>query len=160
MISVELERPYGVCPHCGDDTSWNNDYQYGWTVQSTAHEQFELVWDDPDCNKLRTQLGANCHWRCRTREPSGGSTSAPAITAEQAAALAASVITAAQPLCFPNWQLKTDRKQEIFLAITKALVQQHKEANLHPPATGFVDRAIRLLEKTRYVGTTEPNAAS
>jgi hypothetical protein len=66
MISVELERPYGVCPHCGDDTSWNNDYQYGWTVQSTAHEQFELVWDDPDCNKLRTQLGANCHWRCRT----------------------------------------------------------------------------------------------
>lgn len=53
MISVELERPYGVCPHCGDDTSWNNDYQYGWTVQSTAHEQFELVWDDPDCNKLR-----------------------------------------------------------------------------------------------------------
>lgn len=84
----------------------------------------------------------------------------PAITIEQAATLAASVIAAAQPLCFPHWQLKTDRKQEIFLAITKALVQQHRDANLHPPATGFVDRAIRLLEKTRYVGTTEPNADS
>lgn len=70
------------------------------------------------------------------------------------------MVAAAQPLCFPNWQLKTDRKQEIFLAITKALVQQHKNANLHQPATGFVDRAIRLLERTRYVGTTEPDAAT
>jgi hypothetical protein len=32
------------------------------------------------------------------------------------------------------------------------LVQQFKEANLHMPATGFVARVIRLLEKTRFVG--------
>lgn len=83
----------------------------------------------------------------------------PGIAPDEAAAIAASVVAAAQPLCFPNWHLKTDLKQNLFLELTKVLVQKHSGADLHKPATGFVDRAIRLLERTRFLGKTEPDAA-
>ena len=75
-----------------------------------------------------------------------------ALTEEQSAAIAAAVVAKANELCFPNWQLKSDVKQSLFLEITATLVQQFKDANLQMPATGFVERAIRLLEKTRFVG--------
>jgi type I restriction enzyme R subunit len=76
----------------------------------------------------------------------------PSLSVEQSAAVAASVTSKAGELCFPNWWLKTDVKQSLFLEFTATLVQQFKDANLHMPATGFVERAIRLLEKTRFVG--------
>ena len=49
-----------------------------------------------------------------------------------------------QKVCFPNWHLKSDVKSDLFLAITTVLVQQFKDANLHMPATGFVERAYAL----------------
>jgi hypothetical protein len=33
-------------------------------------------------------------------------------------------------------------------------------ANLHMPATGFTERAMRLLEKTRFVGKMDENTSS
>ncbi len=83
----------------------------------------------------------------------------PAITEVQAAAIAAAIVEEARKLCFPNWHLKSDVKGALFLAITTALVQQFKDANLHMPATGFAERAIRLLEKTRFVGKTDEDSA-
>ncbi|HEY7153839.1 MAG TPA: type I restriction endonuclease subunit R [Gemmataceae bacterium] len=76
----------------------------------------------------------------------------PSLSQEQAGALAAAIVAKAGELCFPNWHLKSDVRQALFLGITMVLVQQFKDANLHLPATGFVDRVIRLLEKTRFVG--------
>ena len=40
------------------------------------------------------------------------------------------------------------------------LVQQFKDANLHMPATGFAERAMRLLEKTRFVGKADEGSTS
>jgi type I restriction enzyme R subunit len=82
------------------------------------------------------------------------------ITEEQAGAIAAGVVAEAQKVCFPNWHLKSDVKSELFLGITTALVQHFKDANLHKPATGFVERAMRLLEKTRFVGKADADGAS
>jgi type I restriction enzyme R subunit len=79
----------------------------------------------------------------------------PGLADEEAAAIAAAVVGAAAKVCFPNWHLKSDVKTELFLGITTVLVQQFKGANLHMPATGFTERAMRLLEKTRFVGTSE-----
>lgn len=76
----------------------------------------------------------------------------PAITEELSHAIAAAVVGEAGKVCFPNWHLKSDVKSDLFLGITTVLVQQFKDANLHMPATGFVERAMRLLEKTRFVG--------
>lgn len=73
-----------------------------------------------------------------------------AITEAQAAAIAASLVEEGRKLCFPNWHLKSDVKADLFLAMTRTLVQQFKDANLHNPSTGFVERAMRLLEKTRF----------
>jgi type I restriction enzyme R subunit len=84
----------------------------------------------------------------------------PAISETTAAQVAAAVLAKARELCFPNWQLRTDVKQDLFLAITTTLFQQFKDAGLHAPTTGFVDRCIRLLEKTRFVGAFEKNANS
>ena len=78
----------------------------------------------------------------------------PGIAEEQALSIAAAVVGAAAKVCFPNWHLKSDVKTELFLGITTVLVQQFKGANLHMPATGFTERAMRLLEKTRFVGTS------
>jgi type I restriction enzyme R subunit len=74
----------------------------------------------------------------------------PAVSEEQAANIAGTVVERARALCFPNWHLKTDVKQTLFLELTTMLVQQFKEANLHLPQSGFVERAIRLLERTRF----------
>lgn len=76
----------------------------------------------------------------------------PAVSAEQAGSIAAAIVAAVGPLCFPNWWLKSDVKQDLFREITIVLVQRFKDANLHLPGVGFVDRALRLLEKTRFVG--------
>ncbi len=84
----------------------------------------------------------------------------PAITEEQSAAIATAVLEAASKHCFPNWHQKSDVKQNIFLDITIALVQQFRDANLHKPETGFVDKTIRLLEKTRFVGQGHEDNAS
>jgi type I restriction enzyme, R subunit len=84
----------------------------------------------------------------------------PGITAEKAAAVAAAVIAEAGKICFPNWHLKSDVKSDLFLGITTVLVQQFKDANLHMPATGFTERAMRLLEKTRFVGKTDEDGTS
>jgi type I restriction enzyme R subunit len=84
----------------------------------------------------------------------------PAITQEQATAIAAAITVEAHALCFPNWHLKTDVKSELFLAITRTLVQQFKDANLHMPVTGFTERAMRLLEKTRFVGKADEDIPS
>ena len=62
-------------------------------------------------------------------------------------------------MCFPNWQLKSDVKQNLFREITIALVQQFKDAVLHMPATGFVERVLRLLEKTRFIGKPDEGNA-
>ena len=51
-------------------------------------------------------------------------------------------------------------KSDLFLAITTALVQRFKDAALHMPATGFVERVSRLLEKTRFVGNPDDRNAS
>ena len=83
-----------------------------------------------------------------------------AISEAQAAAIAAAIVEEGRKLCFPNWHLKSDVKAELFLAITRVLVQQFKDANLHMPATGFAERAMRLLEKTRFVGKTDENRDS
>ena len=56
--------------------------------------------------------------------------------------------------------MKSDVKSELFLGITTALVQQFEDANLHMPATGFAERAVRLLEKTRFVGKADEAGAS
>lgn len=79
----------------------------------------------------------------------------PGLTDELAAAIAAAVVTEAHKMCFPNWHLKSDVKSNLFLGITTALVQNFKAADLHMPATGFTERAIRLLEKTRFLGKTD-----
>lgn len=84
----------------------------------------------------------------------------PGISEERAAAIAAAVIAEAGKVCFPNWHLKSDVKSDLFLGITTVLVQQFKDANLHMPSTGFAERAMRLLEKTRFVGNTNANSAS
>jgi len=84
----------------------------------------------------------------------------PAITEERAAAIAEAIIAEARTLCFTNWHLKSDVKGDLFLAITKVLVQQFKDANLHMPATGFAERVMRLLEKTRFVGQADEDSAS
>ena len=84
----------------------------------------------------------------------------PGITAEQAAAIAEAIMAEAAKICFPNWHLKSDLKSELYLAITISLVQQFNDANLHGPKTGFVDRAIRLLEKTRFAGKADDSNAS
>jgi type I restriction enzyme R subunit len=84
----------------------------------------------------------------------------PGVTEKQAEAVSAAVVAEANKVCFPNWHLKSDLKAELFLAITTALFQQFKDANLHMPATGFVDRAMRLLEKTRFVGKADEDSAS
>jgi type I restriction enzyme R subunit len=84
----------------------------------------------------------------------------PGITEEQATAIAAAVVEEARKVCFPNWHLKSDVKSDLFLAITTVLVQGFRDANLHMPATGFVERAMRLLEKTRFVGKTDEGCAS
>jgi hypothetical protein len=51
-------------------------------------------------------------------------------------------------------------KSDLFLGITTVLVQQFKDANLHMPATGFAERAMRLLEKSRFVGKADEDGAS
>jgi type I restriction enzyme R subunit len=84
----------------------------------------------------------------------------PGITEEQAAAIAVSVVAEARKVCFPNWHLKSDVKSDLFLGITTVLVQQFKGANLHMPATGFAERAMRLLEKTRFVGNVDEDGSS
>jgi type I restriction enzyme R subunit len=84
----------------------------------------------------------------------------PSLGAEQAAAIAAAVVAEAQKVCFPNWYLKSDVKCELFVAITTTLVREFKGANLYTPATGFVDRAIRLLEKTRFIGRADEGTRS
>jgi type I restriction enzyme R subunit len=84
----------------------------------------------------------------------------PAISAGQATSVATAVVAEAEKVCFPNWHLKSDVKSELFLAITAVLVQQFKEANLHMPATGFVERSIRLLQKTRFVGRADEDSAT
>jgi hypothetical protein len=66
----------------------------------------------------------------------------------------------AQKVCFPNWHLKSDVKSDLFLGITTALVQHFKDANLHMPATGFVERSMRLLEKTRFVSKADEENTS
>ncbi len=83
----------------------------------------------------------------------------PALTVEQAAAIAVAIIGEARTICFTNWHLKSDVKSDLFFGITKVLVQQFKDANLHMPATGFADRAMRLLEKTRFVGQADEDSA-
>lgn len=84
----------------------------------------------------------------------------PSVSEDQAAVIASAVITEAQKICFPNWWLKSDVKSDLFLAITTALVQRFKDAALHMPATGFVERVLRLLEKTRFVGNPDDRNAS
>lgn len=84
----------------------------------------------------------------------------PEISEAQAGAIAAAIVDEARKLCFPNWHLKSDVKAELFLAITKVLVQQFKDAGLHMPATGFAERAIRLFEKTRFVGSADDSGTS
>src|SRR5262249_15511313 len=84
----------------------------------------------------------------------------PGITEEHAAAIAAAVVSEAAKVCFPNWHLKSDVKSDLFLGITTVLVQQFKDANLHMPATGFTERAMRLLEKTRFVGEADESRSS
>jgi type I restriction enzyme R subunit len=84
----------------------------------------------------------------------------PGITEVQATAIATAVIAEAARVCFPNWHLKSDVKADLFLGITTVLVQQFKDASLHMPATGFAERAMRLLEKTRYVGKADEGSAS
>jgi type I restriction enzyme, R subunit len=84
----------------------------------------------------------------------------PDITEEQAAAIAVAVVSEAAKVCFPNWYLKSDVKADLFLGITTVLVQQFKDANLHMPVTGFTERAMRLLEKTRFVGNVDGSSAS
>ena len=84
----------------------------------------------------------------------------PGISEERAAAIAAAVVAEAQKVCFPNWHLKNDVRSDLFLGITTALVQQFKDANLHMPATGFVERAMRLLERTRFVGKVDDGSAA
>jgi type I restriction enzyme, R subunit len=84
----------------------------------------------------------------------------PAITEETAAAIADAIIAKARTICFTNWHLKSDVKSDLFLAITTVLVQQFKAANLHMPATGFAERAMRLLEKTRFAGHADEDSAS
>jgi type I restriction enzyme R subunit len=84
----------------------------------------------------------------------------PGITEEQAAAIAAAVVAEAAKVCFPNWHLKSDVKSELFLGITTVLVQQFKDAGLYMPATGFVERCIRLLEKTHFVGDSHSDVTT
>ena len=84
----------------------------------------------------------------------------PAITEERAAAIAIAIVAEATKICFPNWHLKSDIKSDLFLDVTTVLVQQFKEANLHMPATGFAERAIRLLERTRFVRKVDGDSAS
>lgn len=84
----------------------------------------------------------------------------PSITEEQAIDIATAIISEVAKHCFPNWYLKSDVKQALFLGITTVLVQQFNDANLHMPATGFAERAMRLLEKTRYVGKADDGSAS
>jgi type I restriction enzyme R subunit len=82
------------------------------------------------------------------------------LTQEQAAAIAVAVVAEAELICFPNWHLKSDVKSDLFLAITTILVRRFKSANLHMPATGFVERAMRLLEKTRFVGKADEDSGA
>lgn len=84
----------------------------------------------------------------------------PGISEELASAIVTAVIAEAAKVCFPNWDRKSDVKAELFLGITKVLVQQFKGANLHMPATGFAERAIRLLENTRFVGKADEGNVS
>jgi type I restriction enzyme R subunit len=79
----------------------------------------------------------------------------PAIADEQAVAIAKALVGEASNICFPNWHLKSDVKSDLFLAITTVLVRQFNDANLHMPKSGFVDRVMRLLEKTRFIGKSD-----
>jgi len=82
----------------------------------------------------------------------------PSLSQDQATAMAARIVAKAKETCFPNWHLKSDVRQELYLNLTALLFQQYKDAGLYLPAMGFVDRVIRLLEKTRFAGDST-NAA-
>lgn len=84
----------------------------------------------------------------------------PAINEETATDIANAIIAEARGICFTNWHLKSDVKQNLFLAITRLLVQRFRNANLQKPDTGFTERAIRLLEKTRFVGEANEESSS
>jgi type I restriction enzyme R subunit len=84
----------------------------------------------------------------------------PGLTERQASDIATAIVTEAARVCFPNWHLKSDVRTELFRKITIVLVQQFRDANLHALATGFVERTIRLLEKTRFAGKTNEDGAS
>jgi type I restriction enzyme R subunit len=83
-----------------------------------------------------------------------------AISEATSTDIANALVAKARELCFPNWQLRSDVKQELFLGLTTILFQRFKGAGLHKPATGFVERTIRLLEKTRFVGNFAKDATS
>jgi len=82
------------------------------------------------------------------------------LSQEELSALTGALIAKARELCFPNWHTQTDVKQKLFLALTSILVQQFSEAGLHSPSTGFVDRVIRLLQKTRFEGEFQKNGSA
>ncbi|WP_417733005.1 type I restriction endonuclease subunit R [Rosistilla oblonga] len=80
-----------------------------------------------------------------------------AITPEQATAIATALVQRAAEVCFPNWYRSSDARGDLYLALTTVLVRDFKDSGLQSPASGFVDRAIRLLEKTRF-GSEARNA--
>lgn len=82
------------------------------------------------------------------------------LSPDDATAIARAITAKARTICFPNWQLRSDVKQNLFREITTLLYQQFKPANLHQPASGFVERAIRLLEKTQFVGDFDQDGNS
>jgi hypothetical protein len=66
--------------------------------------------------------------------------------------IAKAITAIARTVCFPNWQLRTDVKQDLFREVTTVMYQQFKAANLQQPASGFVERAIQTVRKDQVCG--------
>ena len=74
------------------------------------------------------------------------------ISDEDAAKITGAILSCAEELCFPRWHYKGDMKKELFREFTIILAKDFKETGLQKPDTGFAQRCVDLLAKTRFVG--------
>jgi type I site-specific restriction-modification system R (restriction) subunit len=74
------------------------------------------------------------------------------ISEEKALQVADALLKRAKDLCFRNWYSQPHMDTELYRDFTIMLAKNFKELALHGTGKDFVERAIRLLKKTRFEG--------
>ena len=69
--------------------------------------------------------------------------------------MAEAILARAGELCFPNWYAQSYMDTTLYRELTILLATSFKDLNLHGPGSDFVDRAVRLLKKVRFVGEAQ-----